>query len=99
MLDRAVGMAGSEKRWTDAILDFVFGALDLKYSLYPTRDASSAFATKQGNCLSFVNLFVGIGHKRRLNPFYVKVTDLQCWNYREGVVVSQDVRRRGALHL
>jgi tetratricopeptide (TPR) repeat protein len=36
-----------------------------------------------------VNLFVGIARERRLNPFYVEVTDLQRWNYRDGVVVSQ----------
>ncbi len=89
MVDRAVSPAGSEKRRTDAILNFVFGALDLQYSLYPTRDAKGTFSSRQGNCLSFVNLFVGVARERRLNPFYVEVTDLQRWNYRDGVVVSQ----------
>ncbi len=89
LVDRAVGPAGSEKKRTDEILNFVFGALDLQYSLYPTKDARQTFATRQGNCLSFVNLFVGIARARRLNPFYVEVNDLQRWNYREGVVVSQ----------
>lgn len=89
LVDRAVSPAGSEKKRTDEILNFVFGGLDLQYSLYPTRDAKQTFATRQGNCLSFVNLFVGIARERRLNPFYVEVNDLQKWNYREGVVVSQ----------
>lgn len=89
MVDRRVSPAGIEKRRTEAILDFVFGALDLQYSLHPTRDAKETFATRQGNCLSFVNLFVGVARERRLNPFYVEVNDLQRWNYRDGVVVSQ----------
>lgn len=89
MIDRVVGPSGSEKKRTDEILNFVFDAMDLQYSLYPTRNAIETFQTRRGNCLSFVNLFVGIARERRLNPFYVEVTDLQRWNYRDGVVVSQ----------
>ncbi len=81
--------AGSEKARADAIEAFIFSRLDLRYSLTPTRDADTTFRTREGNCLSFVNLFVGIGRLQRLNPFYVEVEDYQRWNYREGVVVSQ----------
>lgn len=80
---------GREKTRTSAILDFVFESLDLQYELSPTRDAIGTFQARSGNCLSFVNLFVGMSREVQLNPFYVEVTDFQRWNYREGVVVSQ----------
>ncbi len=81
--------SGSEHRRTNDILDFVFGWLDLEYTLTPTRNAVETFLTRQGNCLSFVNLFVGLARHQRLNPFYVEVVDHQRWNYKDGVVVSQ----------
>jgi len=80
---------GREKTRTSAILDFVFESLDLQYSLSPTRDAIGTYRARSGNCLSFVNLFVGMAREVHLNPFYVEVTDFQRWNYRDGVVVSQ----------
>ncbi len=80
---------GSENARTRAILDIVFESLDLQYSLSPTRDAIGTFRARSGNCLSFVNLFVGMAREVRLNPFYVEVTDFQRWKYRDGVVVSQ----------
>lgn len=80
---------GREKTRTSAILDFVFDSLDLQYELSPTRDAIGTFQARSGNCLSFVNLFVGMSREVQLNPFYVEVTDFQRWNYRQGVVVSQ----------
>ncbi len=88
-IDRRVQKSGSEKTRRDAILDFIFGHLELRYSLQPTRNAAQTFARREGNCLSFVNLFVGIARARRLNPFYVEVQDYQRWNYQQGVVVSR----------
>ena len=84
-----VNPAASERRRSDAIQDFIFGSLDLQYSLTPTRDAVQTYHAAEGNCLSFVNLFVGIGREMRLNPFYVEVEDYQRWNYQDGVVVSR----------
>jgi Flp pilus assembly protein TadD len=72
-----------------AVRDFIFGRLDLQYSLLPTRSAVDTYRARQGNCLSFVNLFVGIAREEGLNPFYVEVTDLQKWNRRGGLVISQ----------
>ncbi len=88
-VERRLNPAGSEKRRTEQIIDFIFSGLDLRYSLSPTRNASETFARREGNCLSFVNLFVGIARLLRLNPFYVEVQDYQRWNFREGVVVSR----------
>jgi Flp pilus assembly protein TadD len=81
--------SGSEKARTNRILDFVFSWLDLEYSLTPTRNAVDTYTTREGNCLSFVSLFVGVARSVRLNPFYVEVIDHQRWNYKNGVVVSQ----------
>lgn len=73
----------------EEIVSFIFGTLDLQYELTPTRNAAQTFRDREGNCLSFVNLFVGISRERRLNPFYVEVNDYQKWRYRDGTVVSQ----------
>lgn len=74
---------------TQQVLDFIFDDLGLRYSLRPTRNAGETFATAEGNCLSFVNLFVGVGRYYRLNPFYVEVRDHQRWHHSEGLVLSQ----------
>jgi tetratricopeptide (TPR) repeat protein len=84
-----VPLAASDARKRDAILDFIFGHVGLEYSLQPTRDAAGTFKAKQGNCLSFVNLFVGIAREVRLDPFYVEVQDYKRWNYQDGLVVSR----------
>src|SRR6185436_14072154 len=81
--------ASSELRNLNSVLNFIFEDLDLHYSLNPTRTAVETFQEHRGNCLSFVNLFVGLARERRLNPFYVEVTDYQKWNHRAGMVVSQ----------
>ncbi len=88
-VDDRVSPAGSETSRRDAVLDFIFGWVDLEYALTPTRTATQTYASARGNCLSFVNLFVAVGRERRLNPFFVEVRDYQRWNYQDGVVVSR----------
>ncbi len=56
---------------------------------HPDAQRRQTWRTQKGNCLSFVNLFVGVAREQGLNPFYVEVTDYQKWNHREGMVVSQ----------
>ncbi|HEV2856076.1 MAG TPA: tetratricopeptide repeat protein [Thermoanaerobaculia bacterium] len=79
----------SELRRVNQVNDFIFDGLQLQYSLEPTRNAVATFQNRAGNCLSFVNLFVGVARELGLNPYYVEVTDLQKWNHRDGMVVSQ----------
>lgn len=88
-VDERIRPALDERRRIDQVLDYVFNRLDLQYALQPTRTAVETFVARQGNCLSFVNLFVGVARHLRLNPFYVEVTDYQRWNHREGLLVSQ----------
>jgi tetratricopeptide (TPR) repeat protein len=79
----------TELRRINRVLDFIFHQLDLRYQLAPTHTAEETFRTQRGNCLSFVNLFVGVARENGLNPFYVEVTDYQGWSHRNGMVVSQ----------
>lgn len=88
-VDERIRPALDERRRIDQVLDFVFSRLDLRYSLQPTRTAVETFVAREGNCLSFVNLFVGVARHVRLSPFYVEVIDHQRWNHREGLLVSQ----------
>lgn len=81
--------SGSELRRINQVTNFIFDGLALEYALKPTKNAVDTYRTRQGNCLSFVNLFVGVARERGLSPFYVEVTDYQKWNHREGMVVSQ----------
>jgi|GraSoiStandDraft_5_1057265.scaffolds.fasta_scaffold19073_2 tetratricopeptide (TPR) repeat protein len=79
----------SELRRINQVNDFIFDGLHLQYTLTPTKNAIETYRTRSGNCLSFVNLFVGVAREQGLTPYYVEVTDLQKWNHREGMVVSQ----------
>ncbi len=88
-VDGRVSPAGSETSRRNAVMDFIFGWVDLEYALTPTRTAAQTYTSARGNCLSFVNLFVAVGRERRLNPFFVEVRDYQRWNYQDGVVVSR----------
>lgn len=79
----------NELRRIEQVQDLIHRRLRLRYSLTPTRNAIETYRTREGNCLSFVNLFVGVARHQRLAPFYVEVTDYQRWNYRAGLVVSR----------
>ena len=78
-----------QRRRVDQVLEYIFGRIDLQYALAPTRNASGTYVAREGNCLSFVNLFVGVARSLNLSPFYVEVEDYQRWNLRDGMVVSQ----------
>jgi len=88
-VERRLARRGTELRRVTEVVDFIFDRLDLQYSLLPTRNAVETYRAREGNCLSFVNLFIGLARHQELAPFYVEVTDHQRWNYREGMVVSQ----------
>ncbi len=89
ILERQYKPGPNELRRVDQVLDFVFRRLNLRYALEPTRNAVETYYAREGNCLSFVNLFVGVARHQRLTPFYVEVTDYQRWNYAQGLVVSR----------
>lgn len=84
-----INPSGNERRRTEEIVGFIFSGIDLEYSLTPTKNAVETYISRSGNCLSFVNLFVGVARHQRLNPFYVEVEDYQRWNFEDGVVISR----------
>lgn len=88
-IDGRIRTAGDARARVSSVLDFIFRGLDLRYRLEPTRDANGTLSSREGNCLSFVNLFVAVGRHLRLDPFYVEVEDYQRWDHRKGLVVSQ----------
>ena len=79
----------SPLRRLNQVMELIFEKLELRYELQPTRTAVETFTARRGNCLSFVNLFVGLARSNELNPFYVEVTDYQKWSHRAGMVISQ----------
>lgn len=87
--DRTLKPSGDERERAARVIDYIFHELDLTYAIAPTRDASGAFRSHSGNCLSFVNLFVALARHLRLSPFYVEVEDYQRWDHRQGMVISQ----------
>ena len=89
VLEERYKPAPSERQRVEQVLDLIFRRINLKYELTPTRNAAQTAQSGLGNCLSFVNLFVGVARHQRLNPFYVEVTDYQRWNFKDGLVVSR----------
>jgi len=88
-LTKRLKPSGSEVQRANDIVNYIFHDLHLEYELRPTRNAAETLRTRRGNCLSFVNLFVGISRLQRLNAFYVEVTDAQSWTHSRGAVLSQ----------
>lgn len=79
---------GGVARRAARLVEWIFGDLGLDYARHPTRDALGTFRARAGNCLSFVNLFVGVGRHLGLAPFYVEVRDLGRWERRDGLVLG-----------
>ena len=88
LAEERIARVGGDRWRMDQVLDVIFGRIKLTYELTPTRNAVDTYRTAKGNCLSFVNLLVGLAREARLNPFYVEVKDYQRWRYDRGAVVS-----------
>lgn len=89
VLASRVRMGSRDDLRVDQIQQFIFRDLGLAYAASPTRNAMETYQARQGNCLSFVNLFVALARHSRLPAFFVEVVDHQRWHHKEGVVVSQ----------
>ena len=88
LAEQRLTRVGGERWRIEQVLELVFGEIGLSYERTPTRNAVETYRTGKGNCLSFVNLLVGLGREARLNPFFVEVRDHQRWHYDRGAVVS-----------
>jgi tetratricopeptide (TPR) repeat protein len=71
------------------VLDLVLRRFNLSYVSEPTRTAVETFHAREANCLSFVNLVVGIAREHDLDASYVEVEDVRRWSFRQGMVVSR----------
>ena len=71
------------------VLDLVLRRWELSYASEPTRTAVETFHAREANCLSFVNLVVGIAREHDLDASYVEVEDVRRWSFRQGTVVSR----------
>ena len=87
-LESKLDARGDERRRARRIVELILDDLGLEYSTYPTLTASETYHSRSGNCLSFVNLFVGLARHVGLAPIYVEVIDRRGWSHREGMVVS-----------
>ncbi|MEM7587601.1 MAG: tetratricopeptide repeat protein [Acidobacteriota bacterium] len=88
-IESQLSSRGSARRRAGRVVEWIFGSLGLEYALYPTLDAEETLRARKGNCLSFVNLFIGVARHIGLNAFYVEVVDQRGWSYRQGTVVSR----------
>lgn len=79
------------------------GLGDIEYHPFKTRTAAQTFATREGNCLSFTNLFVALAREAGLDARYQRVEIPPVWlvdgsaltlNNHVNVIVH-DVRVRG----
>jgi Tfp pilus assembly protein PilF len=88
--ERISRLPGGVRDKADAVLDFIFDAergLGFEYRGYPTRTAAEAFAARNGNCLSLVNLYLALARSAGLDAFPVEVEDFQSFSRRGGAVV------------
>jgi len=88
-VDRLLSPRGDDRYRAQQVVNLIFGQIGFEYALHPTLNADEAFRTRRGNCLSFVNLFIGIARHIGLNPTYVEVVDHHGWSYQQGTVVSR----------
>lgn len=74
--------ATTEKQKTRAILNAILkeGTINLQYNLVKTYSARDAYEAREGNCLSFTNLFVALAREAGLNVFYQRVDIPPTWD-------------------
>ena len=74
--------ATTEKQKIRAILQGIFkeGPATLQYNLVKTYSAQDLFTAKEGNCLSFTNLFIALAREAGLNAHYQRVDIPPTWD-------------------
>ena len=72
----------TEKQKTRAILNAILkeGSINLQYNLVKTYSARDAYEAREGNCLSFTNLFVALAREVGLNVYYQRVDIPPTWD-------------------
>ena len=98
------GRVGSDPR-SDRYLaitlqDMLFGeqGLNLRYSDRKTYTAIEVFETREGNCLSVMNLYVALARHLGLDASFQTIREMPVWDRRsELLVLSQHINATGRL--
>ena len=61
--------------------------LDLKYNNTKTKTAIETFEARNGNCLSFTNMFVAMARHLGITAYFQEVYSLPTWDQHDSVVV------------
>ncbi len=72
----------TERQKMRAILNAILkeGSINLQYNLVKTYSARGAYEAREGNCLSFTNLFVALAREAGLNVHYQRVDIPPTWD-------------------
>lgn len=83
-LTERVPSAGNRKQKVEAILRAMLDdGLRLDYNLFHTLTAEEAFYAREGNCMSFTNLFVALARESGITTTYQEVEVPPSWGSRE----------------
>lgn len=81
--------AKTDRQKIRAILKAILqeGPTTLKYNLVKTYSAADVFSAKEGNCLSFTNLFIALAREAGLDANYQRVDIPPAWDETEGAYI------------
>ena len=102
MLDAYIEPRDSEEERVDKLQDILYGEefLNIQYADDTTHTAVEVFATKQGNCLSVMNLYVAMARYVGLDAKFQTVAVQPAWDIRGGLLVlSQHINATGRFNM
>jgi Flp pilus assembly protein TadD len=81
--------AKTDKQRIRAILQGIWeeGSTTLQYNLVKTYSAQDVFEAKEGNCLSFTNLFIAMAREAGLDAYYQRVDIPPTWDEAGGTYI------------
>lgn len=88
-LDSNVGHITDDLRKLNELVELIFSkdSLNLVYDNSRTKTAIETFQERNGNCLSFTNLFVGMARHLGMNAYFQEVVNFPTWDRHGEVVV------------
>jgi tetratricopeptide (TPR) repeat protein len=88
-LEEHVGSIEEPTKRLNELVNLIFSkdSLNLVYDNSRTKTAIETFETRNGNCLSFTNLFIGMARHLGMNAYFQEVTNFPTWDKHGDVVV------------
>lgn len=88
-LEEQVGDVISPIKRLQILVDLIFSedSLNLVYDSSRTKTAIETFESRNGNCLSFTAMFVGMARHLGMNAYFQEVTNFPTWDRHGDVVV------------